>query len=59
MKEILFNEPHEQVGIGRSHSDAHGRLLDLKVMLGVESEVVVGEDEMGVSGSNYELICHF
>ena len=41
MKEVMFKEAHEQLGIGRSHLCAHGSSLELVVMLGVEGELVV------------------
>ena len=47
MKEVLFKEAHEQVGIGTGHLCAHGSSLDQEVMLGVKGEVVVIEDELG------------
>ena len=34
VKEILFKETHEQVGIGRGHTGAHGGSLNLEVMFG-------------------------
>jgi hypothetical protein len=37
-KGILFKETHEQVGTGRGHSCAHGRSLDLEVMLESKEE---------------------
>ena len=36
VKEIMFKETHEQVGIGGGHSCAQGDSLCLEVMLGVE-----------------------
>ena len=42
VKEILFKETHEQVGIGRGHTSAHGGSLNLEVMFGVKGEMVVG-----------------
>ena len=42
MKEI-----HEQVGVGRGHTGAHGSSLNLEVMSGVKGEMVVGEDKLG------------
>jgi len=42
VKEILFKETHEQVGIGRGHTGAHGGSLNLEEMFGVEGEMVVG-----------------
>ena len=33
VKEILFKETHEQVGIGRGHTSTHGSSLYLEVML--------------------------
>jgi hypothetical protein len=47
VKEILFKESHEQVGIGRGHTGAHGGFLNLEVMSGVKGEMVVGEDKLG------------
>jgi hypothetical protein len=47
VKEILFKEIHEQVGIGRGHTGAHGGSLNLEVMSGVKGEMVVGEDKLG------------
>ena len=47
VKEILFKETHEQVGIGRVHTGAHGGSLNLEVMFGVKGEMVVGEDKLG------------
>ena len=47
VKEILFKESHEQVGIGRGHTCAHGSSLNLEVMSGVKGEMVVGEDKLG------------
>ena len=47
MKEILFKESHEQVGIGRGHTGAHGGFLNLEVMSGVKGEMVVGQDKLG------------
>ena len=38
---------HEQIGIGGGHMGIHGRAFDLEVMMGVEGEVVVGEDKLG------------
>jgi hypothetical protein len=35
VKEILFKETHEQVGIEGGHTYAHGSSLDREVMLGV------------------------
>ena len=40
VKEILFKETHEQVGIGRGHMGAHGDSLNLEEMFGVEGELV-------------------
>ena len=48
MKEVLFKEVHEQVGAGRDHAGAHGSSLDLAVLLGVEEEVDVSDDQLGV-----------
>ena len=45
MKEILL-EVHEEVGVERGQSCAHGGSFDLEVMLGVKGEVVVSEDEL-------------
>ena len=42
VKEILFKETHEQVGIGRGHTGAHGGSINLEVMSGVKGEMVVG-----------------
>ena len=42
VKEILFKETHEQVGIGRGHTGSHGGTLNLEEMFGVEGEMVVG-----------------
>ena len=36
VKEILFKETHEQVGIGRGHMGAHGDSFYLEVMSGVK-----------------------
>ena len=47
MKEILFKETHEQVGIGRGHMGAHDGSLNLEVMFGVKGEIVVCEDKLG------------
>ena len=47
VKEILFKETHEQVGIGMGHTCAHGGSLNLEVMSGVKGEMVVGEDKLG------------
>ena len=47
VKEILFKETHEQVGIGRGHTGAHSGFLKLEVMFGVAGEMAVGEDELG------------
>ena len=47
VKEILFKETHEQVGIGRGHTGAHGSSLNLEVMSGIKGEMVVGEDKLG------------
>ena len=47
VKEILFKETHEQVGIGRGHTGAHGGSLNLEIMSGVKGEMVVGEDKLG------------
>ena len=47
VKEILFTETHEQVGIGRGHTGTHGGSLNLEVMFGVKGEMVVGKDELG------------
>ena len=41
MREVLFKEAHEGVGVGRGHSCAHGSSFNLKVILGVKREVVV------------------
>ena len=38
---------HEQISIGGGHMGAHGRAFDLEVMMGVEGEVVMGEDKLG------------
>ena len=46
MKEILFKETHKQIGIGGGQLCAHGSSFNLEVMLGVEREVVVGEDKL-------------
>ena len=56
MKEILFKETHEQVGIGRGHTGTHGCALNLKVMEEVEGEVVVGKDELS-EGYEDVLVC--
>ena len=47
VKEFLLKVAHEQIGIGGGHTGAHGRVFDLEVMMGVEGEVVVGEDKLG------------
>ena len=47
VKEILFKDTHEQVGIGRGHTAAHGGSLKLEVMSGVKGEIVMGEDKLG------------
>ena len=44
MKEVLFKQTYEQVGIENGHSCAHSSYLDLEVMLGLEGEVFVGGD---------------
>ena len=44
VKEILFKETHEQFGIGRGHTDAHGGSLNLEVISGVKGEMFVGVD---------------
>jgi hypothetical protein len=41
-------EVHEQVGMIWGHAGAHVSFHDLKVMLGVEGEVVVDEDELEI-----------
>ena len=46
MKEVLFKEAHEQLGVGKGHWCAHGGSLDLEAMLEIE-EVAVGEDKLG------------
>ena len=38
---------HEQIGIGGGHTGAHGHPFNLEVMMGVEGEVVMGEDKLG------------
>ena len=38
---------HEQIGIGGGHTGVHGHAFDLEIMMGVEGEVVVGEDKLG------------
>ena len=38
---------HEQIGIGGGHTGALGHAFDLEVIMGVEGEVVVGEDKLG------------
>ena len=48
IKEFLLKVAHEQIGIGGSHTGAHGRAFNLEVMMGV-GEVVVGEDKLGES----------
>ena len=35
---------HEEVGIGRGHTGAHGRTFDVEGISGVEGEVVVDKD---------------
>ena len=35
---------HEQVSLRGDHMGAHGRAFDLEEVMGVEGEVVVGED---------------
>ena len=47
VKEILFEETHEQVCIGRGHTCAHGGSLNLEVMSGVKGEIVVDEGKLG------------
>ena len=47
VKEILFKETHEQVGIGRGYTGAHGISLNLEVMSGVKGEMLVDEDKWG------------
>ena len=46
VKEILFKETHEQVGIGRGHTGAHGVSLNLEVISGVKGEMVVCKDKL-------------
>ena len=41
VKEILFKETHEPVGIGRGHMGAHGGSLNLEIMSGIKGEMVV------------------
>jgi hypothetical protein len=41
LKEILFKEAHEHVGVVRGSMSAYGSFLDLEVKLGVDGEVVV------------------
>ena len=50
VKEILFKETHEKVGIRRGHKGAHGGSLNLEVMFGVKEQMVVGEDKFGWVG---------
>ena len=50
MKEVLFKETHEQVGIGRGHMGAHGSSLDLEVMSGIKGEMIVGDLDKELSG---------
>ena len=38
VEEILFKETHEQVGIERGHTGAHGGSLNLEEMFGVEGK---------------------
>ena len=52
MKEILFKETHEQVGIERGHMGVHGGSLNMELMFGVKGEMVVGEDELGKLDKN-------
>ena len=46
VKEFLFKLAHEQIGIRGGHMGAHGCAFKLEVMMGVEREVVVGEDKL-------------
>jgi len=45
VKEILFKETHEQVGIGRGHTGAHGVSLNLEIS-GVKGEKFVDENKL-------------
>ena len=47
VKEFLFKVAHNQISIGGGHMGAHGLAFDLEVMMGVEGEVVMGEDKLG------------
>ena len=42
----MLKVAHEQIGIGRGHTVAHGRAFDLEVMMGVEGEVVMDKDKL-------------
>ena len=42
------------ISIGGGHSGTHGCALNLKVMEGVEGEVVMGKDEVS---EGYEVMC--
>ena len=46
VKEFLLKVAHEQISIGGGHMGAHGHAFDLEVMVGVEGEVVMGEDKL-------------
>ena len=47
IKEVLFKEAHVQFIKVRANAGVHVHSLDLKIMLGVEGELFVGEDELG------------
>jgi hypothetical protein len=46
IQEVLLHGSREEISIGGGHPGTHGCSLNLKVMEGVEGEVVVGKDEV-------------
>ena len=44
VQEVLLQRSHEEISIGRGHRGFYGCALNLKVMEGVEGEVVVSKN---------------
>ena len=50
VQEVLLQRSYEQISTGGGHPGSHGCALYLKVMEGVEGEVVVGKVEVSDGG---------
>ena len=54
VQEVLLQRSHEEISIGGSHPGSHDHALNLKILVRVEGEVVVGKDEVS---EGYKEMC--